>query len=366
MYYLLFAVLFAGIWIGKKPKKVNLTIAKKAAISITYSDLVFGIELALIWGLLCFKSESVGIDTSMYRHVYEVSHGYIDEGLIWNWKMQPLYYFLFGTLSGLKLGFRTAQLLIYTFSVWTISFFCKKYAKEKELALYLWVCMESLWFYMSGIRQMISVSVGLLCFDAIIEKKKAKAILLATVSVLFHKSAVIIFLALVLLFYIPSKNMLYMVGTAACMAILVLPNSAVLWLANFLDFGVYGESVGQSSNFLLILIYIVMCVFFMCFSMKASYSSYEDGVLAALFFLCVLIMCASGKFFLISREAYYFTLPLCVTFSNVCERIRSRKHLFLIILICTCFAIYYFKSLQSNVLNVVPYHFFWNVGEAWV
>lgn len=365
MYYLLFFVFLFALLVSQKEKRICVNLTRGRLVSSTNRDLLFFGILMLVWTLLVFKSESVGNDTFMYRNVYEVAQGYLDEGLIWSWKTQPLYYLIFAVMHSIGLSFKTAQLLIYTFSIATIAYFWEKYAEDKVAALYLWVCMESLWFYMSGLRQMISISFGTLYFDAIIEGKKTKSIVFLVAAILIHKSALILLPLLILLLYSPTRKQLYTIGSVACLLILLIPNTIILKIANMLSFEVYGEFVGQSSNILLILIYVFMAAFLVYITARQPFKTRKEELMTVLFFVCVFLMCASKKFYLISREAYYFKIPLCIAFSNACKKISNKKNTVFLVLIYLCFAGYYFNSLQSNVLNVIPYHFFWSVGEVW-
>lgn len=108
-----------------------------------------------------------------------------------------------------------------------------------------------------------------------------------------------------------------------------------------------------------------MAAFLVYITARQPFKTRKEELMTVLFFVCVFLMCASKKFYLISREAYYFKIPLCIAFSNACKKISNKKNTVFLVLIYLCFAGYYFNSLQSNVLNVIPYHFFWSVGEVW-
>lgn len=358
-------LLITGILFSQNKKNYTLKIKDQFMRSHKTDDIFFIIVIVLIWFLLCFKAEEIGNDTKTYHYMYEIAQEYIDNGLSWNWMSQPLYYLLFSFLNRLGLSFKLAQLLIYTFSVSAIVCFWRKYSSNNTVALYLWVCMEALWFYMSGLRQMISISLGLFYFDAIKEKKKAKAIIALTAAILIHKTAIILVPYIVFLFWNPPKRTIDRLFIWGFFVSILIPSSFISILSTWLGFDSYTSLIGQSSNIFLILIFVFMGMFIFYTIRKIDTFSPSESLLYILFSSCVLLMCLSGKFYLISREAFYFMAPLCVFFSNVTQKIGFGKSRYFVLLIYTCFFLYYLFSLQSNTLNVAPYHFFWEVGEVW-
>lgn len=146
------------------------------------------LALLPVFVLIAFKASSVGSDTPVYISMFEehTSYSFVkgDEGRI------EYGYVLFQRL--LFYISQDPQIIFFATGV-LISWACYKFflnnAKNSCLALYFFMSLGFLGFSLSGTRQALAISIVLLSFQFIKEKKLYKFLLMIGLAMLFHKSA---------------------------------------------------------------------------------------------------------------------------------------------------------------------------------
>lgn len=141
-----------------------------------------------VFVLIAFKASSVGSDTPVYITMFEkhTSSSFVkgDEGRI------EYGYVIFQRL--LYYISHDPQIIFIATGL-VVSLACYKFflnnARNSCLALYFFMSLGFLGFSLSGIRQTLAISIILLSFQYIKEKKLYKFLLMVGLAMLFHKSA---------------------------------------------------------------------------------------------------------------------------------------------------------------------------------
>ena len=325
MYYFLISLIIIGIYadIFNQHHKLKLKTDKIILYSKSISNLLSLIIIVFLWFLLVFKSFDVGGDTKTYLYMYSESKYYVQNGLVWDFLHQPLYYLTFYILEKI-FSFRTALLIIYTLCIGVFYRFICKNSKNGTLVIFLFVVNEGLAFYMSGLRQMIAITIGLIAFSFAIKKKKVFFVIFSLLAVLFHKSALILFAAIPFWFLFAKKrhDWLVLIVWIIC---LFFPIDLLVKLADVLSFGNYIEVIGTSSNPLLILVHICMGLFVLFVRSYIDVKEESENYLFPLFVLSISIMLASSKFYLLTRFCYYFNLPLYIVMADNVNKVLGEK-----------------------------------------
>ena len=361
--YLMSSLVLVSFYKNKNFKIVSFSREKK---TLLIDELLFDGALLMIWCLLCFKSIEVGTDTQNYQYMYSAAKEYVEAGLVWKWTNQPLYYLIFAFLEVTGMSFQTAMLCIYTVACMVIYFCIKKYSENKLLTVYLFVVCGGVAFYMSGVRQMMAMTLGFLAINYLQEKKLLRSLLLIIGSILIHKSAAILLLLLVLHFFIPTKNQLIIALPLMWGCAILLPKGFIQKLADLSGFISYEDVIGTSSNPLLILMYFCVGIYVLYIIYNSEWDSPRLRFLTVIFGFSIFLILFSSKFYMLSRVAYYFLLPQHIVIAQAVSRIDNKKNKFFVALIIMLFAVFYYVSLLDDATGVVPYEFFWEQGAGWL
>lgn len=156
---------------------------------------IFLVALLPVFVLIAFKSSQMGNDTGSYLETYgivssERIFGTIDSDFGYD-RIELGYKYFILFLSGI---FPNPQVLsIATSLIVCIALykFISRNATNRSLALFFFVTLGFFQFAMSGIRQTIAISIFLLGFKFVQEKKLFKFILIVLLAMSFHKSAIV-------------------------------------------------------------------------------------------------------------------------------------------------------------------------------
>lgn len=336
-----------------------LMIEKNRIVNTKYKNVVIKFDLSHIYLLLlimcfficAFKADSIGIDTKSYLNLYNSSEQYI-LGYLNKFHSEYLFYlFIFISKIG-NFDFHTFLFIYYIIAFYCLYFFIKKYSKEKITSIIVFIAFGYLFLYMSALRQIMAMSIILLYYDAILEDKKFKALLLLIIAIGFHKSAVICGLAFILFFINLDKKRVLIFGILMIIISYIIPSEIIVVLGNRLGYFEYIDLLGQSSNIFLIIIHTIMNIGLLIF----NYVN-ESKINTKLVFLLTLGTClyiTSMKLFLISRMAYYFQIVIIVCYGNILliyKKVSNINKVFFIL----CLIVYF--TITINYDGLQTYHY---------
>lgn len=200
MYYLLILLfLFFYFRLSKQP------IALRAKKESTY---VFIICVVLVL-MAAFRSDLVGADTAGYRYDYESLKQYSSfPQLVERYTLYYMGYFATSKLfhmAGLPVqvwfGF------VEAFYLFALMKFVNKFSKDKIFSLLVFATIGLFSFSLAGLKQTFAMSLMMLSFVALLEKKYLYSVLLVILTYYTHQAA-LVFLGVFLIYYLNNRKWL--------------------------------------------------------------------------------------------------------------------------------------------------------------
>lgn len=175
MYYIVFAFgLILSIINGKK--KITITV------------------FAIILAIFSYLRYGIGADYFAYQYLYNRLSETITYEFQYGLDNQEIGFRLFGSLlKGWGFSYQWYLIVIATVNIYFIFKMCKKYSKNPTASLLLYFCFYYLVWTFSGLRQGITLAVGVYYLLECIEKKNTtKFIFIVSTLSLIHVSALIL------------------------------------------------------------------------------------------------------------------------------------------------------------------------------
>lgn len=177
----LLPALFAGIF----AKCNNAPLYKGNVKPPQKWTLIFLLPLGF---LLAFKGVSVGADTENYNRLYqamcigkfEIEYERVEIGYRWFLRL----------LTKLSDEPQVQYIVYALLFIASLYFFTKKYSVNPARFVVMFLGLNLFAFYMTGIRQSIAMLICLFSYEFIKNKKPFRFLLIVTLGVLFHKSAI--------------------------------------------------------------------------------------------------------------------------------------------------------------------------------
>ena len=184
---ILLVIVFFVFLLDNGKKNLVLFNNKKMKIDSTYFYII-GTVLILISGL---RKYTIGIDTYAYKVRFEQIKSLDFRNFLNNIELEYGYNFLEFLLSRITDNFQLLLIIIAIIYVTSVSRIIKKYSANPPISFILFLTLGFYTFGMSSIRQTIAISITLLSFDYIVEKKLFKFISFVLIASFFHTSALI-------------------------------------------------------------------------------------------------------------------------------------------------------------------------------
>ena len=319
--------------------------------------------------LLALRDITVGKDLYTYKSIFESCFVTSFENLS-NMQWELGYAVYNKIISMLSADYR---LFLIVTSVITLVPIYKLYSQEKRygfLSIVLFINMPCFLLIFSGLRQAIAVSIGILVYMAVANKKYVFSVLLILFGVCFHMSAFVLILIYPAFFLkVKTKHLLYIIPIMLGVYLLRVP--IFLFLLNFMPsryIEFYGE-VQHTGAFGMMVLCLIFFVFSFVISDEASMSERDY------FMRNVLLIATVFQFFvpihgLIQRMSYYFLIFVPISILSVIQvpkRYLKNVSNFAIVVMGCFFTLYFFYNAAfstDNLLDVFPYKFYWS-GQGW-
>ncbi len=188
--YIILLLLYLIIGIPQR-KKLRLSLQKKFFINLILSFP--------LWVLIAFRANSVGNDTEMYQYLFEQ---FRDEPLAFSLVTSHLeagFILLCNFIGRIGIDFHGFNCILATINVVCFSYFFARYSKDFGFSWLLFITLLFLPRCMNICREMLAVSIFLIFFNLLLQRKIKYFIICCLLLSFIHKSAFIILLVLVLL-----------------------------------------------------------------------------------------------------------------------------------------------------------------------
>lgn len=349
IYILIFLPIFIiGIIFNKFWNKSSRT--KKCYLVITFFPLL------LISGL---RADSVGTDTynylSGFRTIRDVSSSSMFEVVRWEYG-----YVLLNKLSSILSNNEQILLVLTSFLVLIgVMYFIYKNSENVVLSVFLYISLYLYLFSFNGIRQAIAMSILVMGFHLILERKFLRYFIVVLVATLFHETAILMLLLYFIYYFkFDIKNVL------AILFIFIISFISVESIINyFLSFTrslsyIDTNNIIEQSGFLFPL--INLSIFFFILYIKLT-NRINDPTLDFFLFIAILGVFTgllSMKVYKLLRLNYYFMMYYIIAIPYSLKFVKDKKIKFIMIyLLITVSSLYLFMRLSGGWHGVTPYYF---------
>lgn len=343
-------------------------------------NIICLLYILMMIAIFTLRATTIGTDTQTYANYYNgLSAG----------KLGNLFEIGFEMLIFLckLLGFNfNAFLFVSSLIIFVpIYFLVVKHSKNPILSLFAYSTLGVYSMSFNGLRQFIAFSLFLIGIQYIIKGGKLsffKYILIITVAVLFHSSAMVLYPVYFLKFVklnIPTM----LVFIALIMLAMGLMQPVVKLVSKITHFNYYDRYFGsgdlQSISLINVFYCIVMMAVFIYFRVlrdKIDFESDDEknkyNIFLILFFLFLLIRCAatfSNMFSLINRFTMFFQFSIIflIPYASYPIKESTIKACFEILVLVACTFYFIISAVLRKSNNIFPYEFFFNnLSLKWI
>lgn len=315
--------------------------------------------------LLSLRDITVGKDLYTYKSIYEICYNNPFENLS---RMQwELGYTIYNKLISFISKEYRFFLIVTAFII--LKPIYKLYSKEKKysfLLIVLFINMPCFLMIFSGLRQAIAISIGVLVYMAIENKKNIWGMLLIFLAISFHTSAFVLFLIYPAFFLrIKAKHLLYIVPTLIFIYIFRVPIFTFiigLMPSKYIEF--YGEMQQTGAFGMMILFFVFLTFSFVI--LDESVMSDKDYFMRNILLIATMFQLFVPIHGLIQRASYYFFIFVPVSILSIVQAPKRRlKNISnaAVVVMGGFFTLYFFYTAffsTDNLLDVFPYKFFWS------
>lgn len=343
--------------------------------------IVCALYVAMMILIFSLRSTCVGTDTPTYAQYYSTSR-----------KNQLGDFFEFGfellifISKVLNLNFNGFLFIVALAMFLPVYFSVIKCSKNPILSLFAYSALGVYSMSFNGMRQFISFSLFLVALHFIIKGGKVsflKYVLIITVAVLFHSSAIVLY-PVYFLRFIKLNIPTMLIFVALAMLGLGLIKPIVRIVGQFLHFDYYdryfsSDDFLQSISFFnVVYCMIMLCVFvyFRLLQDKIEFKNDDEkkkyNLFLILFFLFLIIRCLatfSNMFSLLNRFNLFFQFSLffLLPYASIPLKNTILNNVFESLISMVCVLYFVFSAVIRKSNNVYPYDFFFTKGEfGWI
>lgn len=248
---------------------------------------VFIIVCCIQWILISgLRADSVGSDTSNYMRLYEL-HNRMSWAEIWS--TVKAYYLGIEVTADYELGYVVFEKLIgsitpshlfYKFIVAIIFMsalgkFIYKNSVDPFISFIVYDALMYNMFSLTGYRQVISVSLGILCGYEFIKKRRfIPFLILLVVSSLFHRSILIF----IIFYFLANKKITHryvLVATAMIAVLVVERNNVFNYVKVLVGYEQYSGTYGFAQQTFLLLLILLTIGVIICRKQIVRYAEYR-------------------------------------------------------------------------------------------
>ena len=217
-------------------------------------------------------------------------------------------------------------LLIITAIIMTVCTlkFISKHSEDVMLSLIMFICLGLFSFNMNGLRQCIAMSICLLAYDHIKDKKLIPFVLLILLAMSFHKSALIFAFSYLLAFMKPKWNYILFFLISLVLFIVFADNISFLYDSMTGEYYSGGNSF-DSGGVVVVLIYLITIGVALLFNTKWDTSIFIPLLLTLMGFAFYVIRYLSTQIY--ERISYYFFYFTILVLPSVVSKFDAKSRI---------------------------------------
>jgi hypothetical protein len=318
--------------------------------------------LAIIAGLFLFlisalRSIEYGSDTINYIERYNslpyISISEIILNLITLNGKDPFFYLISKVFNLLGLNSQIWLGVIAAFFSFAVYKFIKNYSDDVFISYLALISLGYFYFSLTGLRQTVALSILVLSYKYLRERKLYPFILLVLFGSLFHFSALIFLIAYPMAYVRIGWKQL--IGTLIAMGLSVLFGNQVRSIIGLAE--TLGSYANQQVSLSISGFIIQLCIFLYCLIYRKEIikGDYNNLSLYNLLFLGLVFQAFSGVIAEFFRISLYFSIFGIILITKALSSERNRK-LRLIVYYLVLLSFTSYILLNENLIN---YRFFW-------
>lgn len=251
--------------------------------------------------------------------------------------------------------------ILFAFSFPTITlimWFIYRYSKNVYLSVYIYYGFMFYFFLFNGVRQCMAISIGLLAYHFINQKRWIIAALCIMLAVSFHYSALIL-LALYVAKNLRIKvNLIYFITLLLICGVLIVSGKYLSASVTMLVAGGYSgylgvAGYGDEGNIANPIIYMIISSL-ICFLYHKQDS--ENNFFINALSLGTMFYALSVQVHVLNRMAYYFTIVVICVLPNVLNQVKNLNlRLWCIVGCYLAITIYGMLLILKNAHGILPY-----------
>lgn len=323
--------------------------------------LIIGIIALGLIAIAFFRSPTIGADTEIYLNALD-DYRSLNKSLIWSTNLKWSSDFEFGYIILTKLCamfnfdnqifmLSIAVLIYIPICVWLY-----KYSEDPVLSIFLYFGLGIYEYSLGLFRQMIAMSITIIGFKYIKERKIFRYTIMVLIAVLFHKTAIVVYPLYFISKIRPTKSIKMLAGIEIITFILS-SNIIGVFIKIFPEYSAYFGSrydgLGGSYLWLILLNAIII----LCY---IATGDDEDEIIRICFsatLYAIIIQIIAYSFSLMGRIVPYLTIYIIILIPNVLKKSIFRNKQLACIGIGIIAIILAIHNLNESVIT--PY-VFWN------
>lgn len=328
----------------------------------------------LLFLLFALRSPSVGRDVLGYKYIYEYTKSVAFSNFDYVY-FEYGYTLLMKICVKLNMSFQGFLTLVSGISLFPIYILFKKYSKQPLISVLIYICYIYLDFYLTGLRQAISISICALAFVALMECKKHPIIvslILTTISVFFHRGGAVFYIYIASLIIKNFKSSIYATFSLSAVVLLIRSN-LIKFVKDLFGKDSMNEDAGLYIGLNLIFLSILAVFFIFTVSLFSKHQSSSevlpyngskfqpqiDQYAVRLFLLSITIMLLFGSE---TSARSYFNLNFIIMIllpNYVAKYERNIRFVMSFVIVLFLLVFFYLETLSTGGFDIVPYKFFW-------
>lgn len=310
MFNLILLLLISGIYFVTYKKNKKNTLFLK-------------ITIALLTILEGFRAFSVGNDTGVYLRIFNIAND-IKWDFLYVTRFEKGYLILNILLSYITNNARVLLIIVSIFINIGLYYFIKNNSNNYYLSIFMYVCLLFFYSAMNTIRQNIALTIIIIGFCLIRNRKFIPYLLTVAIASLFHFSAIIaIFLYPLYKIKFNKKNIIIIL---VLFMVVLLSFSRIIKYINTSNLFMYNYSLrdeGYSlANSLYALTYIFMIIFCL---LNKEYEGEDNSFMLYTLLASVLINSLAIKMNIFERLADYYSVFSIIYLPNVITAIKNER-----------------------------------------
>lgn len=294
----------------------------------------------ILFLLVAYRATNIGNDTPSYIKIFKNCAIFKWQYLNFNTRYEIGYIIiniLLGYVSSKTRFFLVTTSFIFNYSIYK---FVKKNSKNYLFSVIIYINLLFFYQSMTMMRQFLALSIILLSFDFVKEKKFLKYLIMVLIASSFHTTAILG------IFIYPMYNMKYSNKKVFIFSIITLIAITLLdkifpYFAAITNRGeFYNQTIGEVklANIILFLIYLVFLIFSLMIVQKKEKE--KNHFYLYTFVFSTLFYALSINTAVLARAGQYFAVFSIISLPNIIYQNIKKRRLIFEIIISTCLIMY--------------------------